>query len=75
PNPNFSGYERVDDYSIRFANKMEMISRIKLTSNDEIIVLSNGSFFDAAHLINYGYWAFWERISTLLPLDYKPPPQ
>jgi hypothetical protein len=54
---------------------MEMISRIKLTSNDEIIVLSNGSFFDASHLINYGYWAFWERISTLLPLDYKPPPQ
>ncbi len=75
PNPNFSGYERVDDYSIRFANKMEMISRIKLTSNNEIIVLSNGSFFDASHLINYGYWAFWERISTLLPLDYKPPPQ
>lgn len=75
PSPNFSGYDRVDENSLRFANKMDMISRIKLTSDDAILVLSNGSFFDATHLISYGYWAFWERISTLLPLDYKPPPQ
>jgi hypothetical protein len=75
PASTFSGYDRVDENSIIFANKMDMISRIKLTSDDGILVLSNGSFFDATRLISYGYWAFWERISTLLPLDYKPPPQ
>ena len=75
PASTLSGYDRVDENSIIFANKMDMISRLKLTSDDGILVLSNGSFFDATRLISYGYWAFWERISTLLPLDYKPPPQ
>lgn len=70
-----NGYSARDLNHIRVTNKMDMISKIKLTTDQQIIVLSNGSFFDAANLISYGYWAFWERISTLLPLDYKPPPQ
>ena len=69
-----SGYDKMDFNRIRFANKMKMISKIKLLSNEGITVLSNGSFFESTNIISYGYWAIWERISTLLPLDYKQPP-
>jgi hypothetical protein len=33
--------------------------------------LANGAFYEATDLLSYGYWAFWERIATLLPLDFK----
>jgi hypothetical protein len=70
-----NGYSATDLIPRGVTNKMDMISKIKLTTNKQIVVLSNGSFFDATNPISYGYWAFWERISTLLPLDYKLPPQ
>lgn len=70
-----NGYSARDLNHTGVTNKMDMVSTIKLINNTQIIVLSNGSFFDAANLISYGYWAFWERISTLLPLDYKLPLQ
>ena len=70
-----NGYAARDLNRMGVTNKMDMVSKVKLINNNQIIVLSNGSFFDAANLISYGYWAFWERISTLLPLDYRLPPQ
>ena len=70
-----NGYAARDLNRMGVTNKMDMFSKVKLINNNQIIVLSNGSFFDAANLISYGYWAFWERISTLLPLDYRLPPQ
>lgn len=69
------GYAARDLNRMGVTNKMDMVSKVKLINNNQIVVLSNGSFFDAANLISYGYWAFWERISTLLPLDYRLPPQ
>ncbi|MFN9856153.1 MAG: carboxypeptidase-like regulatory domain-containing protein [Bacteroidota bacterium] len=70
-----NGYAARDLNRMGVTNKMDMVSKVKLINNNQIVVLSNGSFFDAANLISYGYWAFWERISTLLPLDYRLPPQ
>lgn len=48
-----------------------LISKLELIGGKEITVWANGAFYEATDLLSYGYWAFWERIATLLPLDFK----
>jgi len=37
-----------------------------------IKIFENGSYFDGTNLIVTGYWAWSEKVSNLLPLDYFP---
>jgi len=50
-------------------------SEIFRVANEPIIVLANGSYFEGTNLISSGYWAWSEKIASLLPLDYRPPPK
>lgn len=49
-----------------------LVSKLQLLNNKEIAVLANGSFFEPTDIIAHGYWAYWERMATMLPLDFKP---
>jgi hypothetical protein len=48
------------------------ISKLKMKSQNPIAIFSNGSFYDIGSLISYDYWAWSEKISTMLPYNYKP---
>lgn len=51
----------------------EMISQITLLDTlQEISIQADGSFFPPHNLLNLGYWAWSENISTMLPFNYKP---
>lgn len=49
-----------------------LVSKLQLLNDKEIAVLANGSFFEPTDILAHGYWAYWERMATMLPLDYKP---
>ncbi len=49
-----------------------LVSKLQLLNNKEIAILANGSFFEPTDILAHGYWAYWERMATMLPLDYKP---
>lgn len=49
-----------------------LVSKLQLLNNKEIAVLANGSFFEPTDILAHGYWAYWERMATMLPLDFKP---
>lgn len=48
-------------------------SEIFRVANEPIVILANGSYFEGTNLISSGYWAWSEKIASLLPLDYWPP--
>ncbi len=48
-------------------------SQLKMLSTEPIVVLSNGRYADPSSLLLRGYWAFWEKMATMLPYDYEPP--
>ena len=50
-----------------------MISYITLINNTPIEILANGMYYNPMDILHQGYWSWSEKISTLLPLDYKPP--
>jgi hypothetical protein len=49
-----------------------LVSKLQLLHDTEIFVLANGSFYESTNILSHGYWAYWERMATMLPLDYKP---
>jgi len=49
-----------------------MISRITLVHGEPIEIEAKGNYYDPAELLSYDYWAWSEKISTMLPLDYEP---
>lgn len=53
----------------------EMISQITLNETDEVQIQGNGLFSPSNGVLSLGYWAWSEKIATLLPLDYKPSPR
>jgi hypothetical protein len=38
-----------------------------------VAVLSNGSYFSGKDVLTLGFWSWSEKLSNMLPLDYKPP--
>lgn len=48
------------------------VSHLELLNNKNLSVSSNGSFYNPADMMLYAFWAFWEKISTMLPFDYQP---
>ena len=51
---------------------MPPTSSVTLVNNNAIEIFSNGSIFEGLDLLNLGYWAWSEKIATLLPFDYWP---
>lgn len=47
-------------------------SEIHLRFDSPILIYPNGNYFHGLNLIVEGYWAWSEKISTLLPSDYSP---
>ncbi len=50
-----------------------IVSQIFLPNQKPIEIQLNGSYYDPADLVSSGYWAWSEKIATMLPFDYKPP--
>lgn len=47
------------------------ISEVRITGDRPILILSNGSYFEPTELVYQGFWAWSEKISRMLPYDYK----
>ena len=45
-------------------------SIISLVRKNDLVVFSNGSYYDPSGLMTEGYWGMYEKLSTLLPSDY-----
>jgi hypothetical protein len=48
----------------------ELISMLNLKTDQAVIVLYNGSYYDVLNLQQSGYWLWRESIATLLPLGF-----
>lgn len=46
------------------------VSEMVLINETPIELYANGSYFNPTDLIFGGFWAWWEKISTLLPANY-----
>jgi len=44
-------------------------------SNDKIYITANGSYYYGKSLLVLAYWAWSEKLSNMLPLEYMPPIQ
>ena len=67
-----------DEYgrsALRSVSKGPITSDIFLSSGKPLVVLANGSYFQGIDLISSGYWAWSEKIASMLPFDYWPPPK
>jgi hypothetical protein len=49
------------------------MSLMELLNKRGLEIFSNGSFYNPTDLLLHNYWAFWEKMSTMLPYNYKPP--
>jgi hypothetical protein len=50
-----------------------VMSEITMLNNRPLQVFANGSYFHPEDLLSNGYWGWWEKMGTTLPLDYAPP--
>lgn len=55
--------------------KSPVVSEIFLPRKKTIAVLANGSYYEGIDMISSSYWGWWEKLATMLPYDYKPPPK
>ena len=56
----------------RRANQEYIATDINLTYQKGVSIYPNGTFFKGDNIFFDGYWAWWEKISTHLPVDYYP---
>jgi len=54
-------------------NGTAMASQITLLNNQDLEIQSNGIYYNPIDLLSQGYWAWSEKIATLLPFDYAAP--
>lgn len=66
-------YYEANSFSVHA--KSPTTSEVHLPNKKTIAVLVNGSFYEGLDLISSGYWAWWEKLATMLPYDYEPPPK
>jgi hypothetical protein len=50
-----------------------MMSEVILINQIPIGIQANGSYYNPSDLLSLGYWAWSEKIATMLPFDYVPP--
>lgn len=49
-----------------------IISRLVMPDSTKVVaILANGSYFQGKDLLTAGYWAWSEKLSNLLPLEFK----
>jgi hypothetical protein len=49
-----------------------MLSYIQLLNDQLVAIQANGMFFNPIDLISSGYWAWAEKMATMLPFDFVP---
>ncbi|WP_207496184.1 carboxypeptidase-like regulatory domain-containing protein [Aridibaculum aurantiacum] len=60
-------------YSNTMMNSSEaMVSEFYLVNGHEVEVQSNGSVYPPTELLTLGYWAWSEKMCSMLPLNYVP---
>ena len=85
---DIAGFAFTDQLQVTYKNKSEpfsyanyeqrrpvdfLQSKFQMVNNSkQMAVFSNGSYYNPVDLMLYGYWAFWEKLATMLPYDYKP---
>lgn len=47
-------------------------SQITLLRDSALEIFSNGSFYNPVDMVSSGFWGWSEKISDMLPFDYKP---
>ncbi len=47
------------------------VSTISFIGEKNILIYSNGSYYDPTNLLTEGYWGWSEKLCNLLPIDYK----
>ena len=50
-----------------------MASQVLLVNGLDVEVQANGSYYNPVDLLSLGYWAWSEKMATLLPIDYELP--
>lgn len=51
-----------------------LTAELHMPDPDKVVaVLSNGSYFSGKDVLTLGFWAWSEKLSNMLPLDYRPP--
>ncbi len=59
-------------YLLKRPNKDFISSDIFLPWQKGVTIYKNGSYFYGGNIFTYGYWAWSEKLSTMLPYDYLP---
>ena len=54
-----------------YRNNEFIQSEINLRSDSPVAIYPNGNYYDGLNLLIVGYWAWSEKISTMLPSDYS----
>lgn len=49
-----------------------MMSEMVLINQKPVEIQANGSYFDPVDVLSTGYWAWSEKMATMLPFDYHP---
>jgi hypothetical protein len=49
-----------------------MTALLKMTKHEPVTVTASGSFFDPLNVVVGEYWAWSEKIGSMLPFDYRP---
>jgi hypothetical protein len=50
------------------------LSELVLINQQPIELYQNGAYYSPTELMLIGFWAWWEKIGTLLPVDYNSMP-
>lgn len=63
------------EYSTQFPKSgKEMMSQLYLMAQNRIQIQANGMYYNPADILSLGYWAWSEKISSMLPFDFNPTP-
>jgi hypothetical protein len=47
-------------------------STIYLINHKPVLITANGMYFEGTDLLFSGFWAWSEKMATMLPFDFKP---
>jgi hypothetical protein len=53
------------------AGAQGMMSQVQLLDDDVLAIQANGMYYNPVNMVSSGYWGWSEKISTMLPFDYR----
>lgn len=60
-------------YTSRFPkSSTAMMSQLTLVNGNPVEIHANGSYYNPEDLLSLGFWAWFEKIATMLPFNYTP---